>query len=175
MLPSLPPEFLSASGDEVVDVANDYLEKVFRGCDGNDEDRVIKELPAPLADLWILGWLDFEVTQGGLATYFINSHGRQAPRAVEALRRIGADDIADCLEQARALVAKHEAAWERRNEELDARGEYAVVRPFEDLEGVDELRPVAERFDHLWFDRVPSWGELMNDHLDHYRRGLLGR
>jgi hypothetical protein len=177
-LPPLPPEFFAEDGDDLVyDRANDYLTGLFKDRHGDQEDEALRALPTPLADLWILGWLDYEVIQGGLETYFINAHSRQAKQAVEALRRCGAEaeDLAQCLEEARSIVARHAAAWAARNEDLDAKGEYAVVYPFQDLAGVDDLSPVREKFEHLWFERKPHWADLMSDRLVRFRREMAAR
>lgn len=171
-IPPLPAEFVAATGDQVANLAYEYLAGIFTDLHGDHEDKALRALPAPLADFWILGWLDYEVTQGGLATYFMNSHGRQVLLAVDALRRCGAEDVAQCLEEAHSIVSRHEATWAKRTQDLDAAGEFAIVYPFRDLDGVDELSPVAERFDHLWFDRKPHWGELMSDRLELFRRKM---
>ena len=62
---------------------------------GPEEDRLLPALPEPVRVIWLLGWLDFEVTQGSLLAYFYNSHGRHAPLAAEVFRRIGASRMAD--------------------------------------------------------------------------------
>ena len=59
---------------------------VMDGKSGPEEDRL---LPEPVRAIWLLSWLDFEVSQGSLLAYFYNSHGRHAPLAVEVLRRMG--------------------------------------------------------------------------------------
>ena len=172
LIPPIPAEFVSASRDQVFDLAYDYLENVFKGRYLDDEDEALLALPMPLSDCWMVQWLDYEVVQGGLATYFMNSHGRQALLAVDALRRCGLEDAAQCLTQAQSIVATHEAAWEKRTQELDALGEYAVVRPFQNLEGIEELQTVAEQFDRLWFNKKPDWRELMDDSLERFRAEL---
>jgi len=172
LIPQMPAEFVSAPRDQVFDLAHKYLEDVFKGRYLDDEDEALRALPLPLSDYWVLQWLDYEVVQGGLATYFINCHGRQAHLAINALRRCGAEDVAKCLEEAHSVVSKHKAAWENRNRDLDAAGEYAIVQPFQDLDGIEELRSVAERFDQLWFDKKPDWRELVNDSLQSFRRDL---
>jgi hypothetical protein len=171
-IPPLPPEFFAEGEDMVYDRANEYLTRIFENRHTEEEDEMLRALPTPLADLWVLGWLDYEVIQGGLETYFINAHSRQAAQAVEALRRCGAEDLAQCLEEAISIVSRHAGAWGARNEELDAKGEYAVVYPFRDLAGVDDLAPARERFQHLWFDGEPYWVDLMNARLERFRREL---
>lgn len=172
-IPFLPAEFFTAPDDQVTNIAYKYVEGIFKGRHGADEDEALRALPAPLADLWILGWLDFEEIQGGLATYFMNSHGRQALLAVDALRRCGAENIAQCLSQAHSIVTKHEAAWAKRTRDLDALGEYAIVQPFQDLDGVEELSPVAEQFRKLWGEGKPFWGDLLHAYLARYRSELV--
>lgn len=171
-IPPLPAAFVAASSDQVINLAYEYVSEVFANLHGDDEDEALSALPVPLADLWILQWLDYEVIQGGLATYFMNFHGRQALLAVDALRRCGLEDAAQCLSQAHAIVATYEAAWAKRTQELDASGEYAVAQPFQGLEGIDELWPFVERFSHLWFDSKPHWSDLLQDYLERFRREL---
>ncbi|HEU5392827.1 MAG TPA: hypothetical protein VFV73_43760 [Streptosporangiaceae bacterium] len=48
---------------------------VLDGRSGPGEDRLLPSLPEPARAIWLLGWLDFEVTQGSLPAYFCNSHG----------------------------------------------------------------------------------------------------
>ena len=103
----------------------------------------------------------------------MNSHGRQAQLAVDALRRCGAEDIAKCLSQAHSIVTKHEAAWAERTRDLDASGEHPVVQPFQDLDGIEELRPVADRVSELWGEGKPSWGDLLHTHLARFRSKLV--
>lgn len=172
LIPQMPDEFVCASRAQVFDIAHDYLENVFKGRYLDDEDEALMALPMPLSDYWIVQWLDYEVVQGGLATYFTNSHGRQALLAVDALRRCGLEGAAQCLSRAQSIVAAHEAAWAKRTQELDAQGEYAVVRPFQNLEGIEELRAVAEQFNHLWFEKKPDWRELMDESLERFRAEL---
>jgi hypothetical protein len=172
LIPQMPAGFVSAPRDQVLDLAHSYLEDVFKDRYLDDEDEALRALPVPLSDYWVLQWLDYEVVQGGLATYFMNSHGRQARFAADALRRCGAEDVAKCLEEASSVVSRHEAAWEERNRDLDAAGEHAIVQPFQDLEGIEELQSVAERFEHLWLDEKPDWRELMDESLERFRREL---
>jgi hypothetical protein len=169
MLPPLPNEFMSATGVALYDVANEYLCAVFEDRHGDAEEEALRALPQPLADLWILGWLDFENMQAGLPTYFTNAHGRQARLAIEALRRCGADDIAECLEEALAIAIKHQDEWRERERELDKAGEYAIVQPFKGLKWLDEVEPAAARFDELWFHREPSWQELIMRPIERFR------
>ena len=171
-IPPLPAPFVAASSDQVINIAYEYVSEVFANRHGDDEDEALRALPVPLADLWILQWLDYEVIQGGLATSFMNSHGRQALLAVDALRRCGLEDAAQCLSQARAIVVTHEAAWAKRTQELDALGEYAVVQPFQGLQGIEQLWPFVEEFRHLWFDSKPHWGEFLQDDLERFRAEL---
>lgn len=64
-LPPLPDELRSASGAELVSAAYRYLEPIFRGLSQAEEDRALPALPVPLRDMWVLHWLDFEVTRAG--------------------------------------------------------------------------------------------------------------
>jgi Domain of unknown function (DUF4375) len=64
-------------------------------------------LPRRLQVLWLLNWLELEVSQGSLLAYFFNSSGRHAALAVAALQGIGAGHMAQVLTEAAALVAIH--------------------------------------------------------------------
>jgi len=169
-LPPLPDEFFSATGEDLATVAWEYLDPIFFGKHHLDaEEEVLEALPEPLRDYLILLLLDLEVMQGGLRTYFMNSWGRHAQLAVDALRRLGGEGLAECLQKALAIYSKHEAAWAKRTRELDAQGEYAIVRPFQNLEGIDELHPAAMRFEEEWFDGSVWWGDLARKSLQRFR------
>src|SRR4051794_15514068 len=116
-IPPLPDEFVNVTGLDLVNLIYDYLNDLLAKLYLGAEDEVLRALPQPLADFWILHWLDYENIQAGLPTYFMNAHGRQAKLAIDALRRCGADDIAECLEEALAIALKHQAAWTERTHE----------------------------------------------------------
>jgi len=54
----------------------EYLDAVMAGRSVEAEDALLAVLPWPLQALWLLSWLEFEVTQGSLLAYFFNSAGR---------------------------------------------------------------------------------------------------
>jgi hypothetical protein len=66
----------------------------------DDQDRVLATLPDPVRTMWLINWLDFEVSQGSLLAYFYNSHGRHAPEAAQVLERIGASRMAEVVREA---------------------------------------------------------------------------
>ena len=128
-----------------------------------DEDSKLATLPAPLQVLWYLNWLDFEVTQGSLLAYFMNSHGRHAGAAVDALRRLGAARMAEVVDEASAHVRRNADAWSERREELDERGEHAVVHPYRELAAADELDALTDRY---WEAAdADNWGERLERYL----------
>jgi hypothetical protein len=117
----------------------EYLDAVMAGRSVEAEDAQLAVLPWPLQALWLLGWLEFEVTQGSLLAYFFNSAGRHAARAVAALHDIGAGRMAQVLTEAAAVVAADPAAWDKGRSDLDALGEWAVTQPYRDLPQADIL------------------------------------
>jgi hypothetical protein len=110
------------------------------------EDAALASLPEPLRVLWYLNWLDFEVSQGSLLAYFMNTHARHAAAASAALRRIGAEATAEALDEAQAVVRREADAWSARRAEIDGVGEYAVVHPYRELAGADDLGELSDRF-----------------------------
>jgi hypothetical protein len=117
----------------------------------------------PLRVLWVLDWLDFEVSQGSLLAYFFNSHGRHAAQAVQALRDIGAVGMASVVMQAVALVAATSDEWAARRDELGREKEYAVARPYVGLSNAEEL---SELTDQYWAAAdEESWGDKLHAFL----------
>src|SRR5262249_61940849 len=70
---------------------------VMGGQYGPEEDRLLAALPEPLRAIWLLNWLDYEVSQGSLHAYFYNRHRRPAPLARELLPPMGANPMAHGL------------------------------------------------------------------------------
>lgn len=60
----------------------EYLDAVMAGRSAEAEDALLAVLPRPLQALWLLSWLELQVTQGSLLAYFFNSAGRHAALAV---------------------------------------------------------------------------------------------
>ena len=54
---------------------------VLNGEPGPEEDRLLPALPEPLRAIWLLNWLDYEVSQGSLLAYL------QQPRPPCTTRR----------------------------------------------------------------------------------------
>ena len=149
--------------------AGDLLSRLLENIDlviaerADEEDVVLAQMPEALRVLHYLNWLDFEVTQGALSAYFMNSHGRHAPYASAALRRIGATAAAETLEQASDVVHRHAQAWAQRREDLDSAGEFAIVYPYRDLDGSEELDELTDRFRDALDDE--DWGEKLERYL----------
>lgn len=95
--------------------------------------------PMLLQFAWLLSWLDYEVSQGSLLAYFMNSHGRYAVQTAAALDDIGASRMAHVLRRALATYEEGEAAWDARRSELAQVEEFAVVTPYRDLPNSDVL------------------------------------
>lgn len=124
----------------------ELLDEMMKGLDADQEDALIADLPDPLR-VWLLNWMSFEVMLGSLLGYFYNSHGRHARLAVEALREIGATDMASVLERASKTMDLHRAAWTANRAAIDRTAElYAVVRPYEELPNADELSDLTEEY-----------------------------
>jgi Domain of unknown function (DUF4375) len=148
----------------------DWIDHVMHGQHGTAEDAILAGLRPPLNVMFLLNWLDFEVTQGSFLAYFLNSHGRHASLAAQALRTIGAAETAAVLERARGVVEAHAAAWNARNEELDQLEEFDVVRPYVGLPGADELSHLTDDF---WeAQRRDRYTDLFNSY---FRRSVVQR
>jgi Domain of unknown function (DUF4375) len=141
------------------------LDLVFDGRMGNEEseDATLASLPPPLRVLWYLSWLDFEVAQGSLLAYFMNSHGRHAVAASAALRRVGAESTAAVLDEAQAVVRRNAKAWSSRRAEENAAGEYAVVHPYRELAGAEALEELTDRFRGV--AGRDAWGEKLQRYI----------
>jgi len=141
------------------------LDHLFEGKleSAEQEDATLDSLPEPLRVLWLLNWLDFEVSQGSLLAYFMNTHRRHAPAASAALRRIRAEATAGVLDEARAVVRREEKAWSARRAELDAHGQHAVAHPYRELAGAEELDRLTDRF--LETADRDDWGQKLVRYL----------
>jgi hypothetical protein len=142
----------------------EYLDAVMAGRPAQAEDALLAALPRPLQVLWLLNWLEFEVSQGSLLAYFFNSHGQHAALAVAALHDIGAGRMAQVLTEAAAVVAAHRAAWDQRRADLDALPKWTVTRPYRGLPQADTLGGLmTSRF---WeAAQLDDWGELLGAYL----------
>ena len=125
--------------DQLAAALLEYLDAVMAGRSVEAEDARLAVLPRPLQALWLLSWLEFEVTQGSLLAYFFNSAGRHAGLAVAALHDIGAGRMAQVLTEAAAVVAADPAAWDKGRSDLDALGEWTVTQPYRGLPQADLL------------------------------------
>jgi hypothetical protein len=144
---------------------------VMRGKSGPEEDRLLPTLPEPVRAIWLLSWLDFEVTQGSLLAYFYNTSGRHAPFAAEVLRRIGAGRMADVVTQAAVSYERASVEWAARRTEMDALGEFAVVKPYADLPNVRELGQLTDQYWQAADD--DDWGSKLDTYLSEQVRLLL--
>jgi hypothetical protein len=136
---------------------------VLDGQSGPEEDRLLPSLPEPVRAIWLLSWLDFEVTQGSLLAYFYNSHGRHARPAVEVLRRMGASRMADTVAQAAASYERASAGWAARRADVDALGEFAVVKPYVGLPNTDDLIRLTDQYWQAADD--DDWGSRLDAYL----------
>ena len=156
-------------GDLQMSLLN-WIDGVMHGHYGAEEDTILGGLRPPLDVLFVLNWLDFEVMQGSFLAYFLNSHGRHARLAAQALKTIGADKSASVVERALGVFEANSAAWDARNEELEQLEEFAVVRPYVGLPGADELSDLTDEY----------WEAQRNDRYtdrfdDYVRRSVVLR
>ena len=159
-------------GDELMSRLLSNLDALLEGSltSAEVEDACLGELPEPLRVLWYLNWLDFEVCQGSLLAYFFNSHGRHAPLAEQALRRIGAGKSADVLAEAKRTVLGESAAWTERHQELDALPAYSVTRPYSGLPGASALSELTDRLHEALAE--DDWGLGLERYLTDERASL---
>jgi hypothetical protein len=139
---------------------------------GPQEDRLLPALPEPLRAMWLLNWLDYEVSQGSLLAYFYNSHGRHVRLAVDVLRRIGANRMADVAAEAAASYERASAEWAARRAEMDAAGEFAVMKPYKDLSNAGDLVRLTDQYWQAAAD--DNWGSKLDIYLREQARLLAG-
>jgi hypothetical protein len=150
--------------DQLAAALLEYLDAVMAGRSVEAEDALLAVLPWPLQALWLLSWLEFEVTQGSLLAYFFNSAGRHAGLAVAALHDIGAGRMEQVLTEAAAVVAADGAAWDKGRSDLDALGEWTVTQPYRGLPQADILGgSMTSRF---WeAAEIDDWGQRLDVYL----------
>ena len=155
--------------DQLAAALLEYLDAVMAGRSAQAEDALLAVLPWPLQALWLLSWLEFEVTQGSLLAYFFNSAGRHAALAVAALHDIGAGGMEQVLTEAAAVVAADGAAWDKGRSDLDVLPEWTVTQPYRGLPQADILGgSMTSRF---WeAAQIDDWGQR----LDAYLRRQVG-
>jgi len=156
LLAGLAPDDLNAALLAEADAAMD-------GQSGTEEDRLLPTLPEPLRAIWLLNWLDYEVSQGSLLAYFYNSHGRHARLAVEVLRRMGANRMADVVAEAAASYEHASAEWAARRAKMDAAGEFAVVKPYAGLSNARDLDRLTDQYWQAADD--DHWGSKLDVYL----------
>lgn len=147
------------------------VDAVMSGQFGPAEDRLLLMLPEPLRAMWFLSWLDYEVSQGSLLAYFYDSHGRHAQLAIDVLRRIGAQRMAAVVAEAAASYDRASAEWAARRTEVDARGEFAVARPYAGLSNADELAQLTDQYWQAAAD--DDWGIKLDAYLREQVRQLV--
>ena len=161
------PDWTSLSTLEPMELSRrlqEWLDELMKGKYGSaDEDRILGELPEPLQAVWVLNWMDFEVTMGSLLAYFGNGQRRHVEVAIRALRTIGAPGMASVLERATAVYDTNADAWSVRDEEINQLEQYAVVQPYKGLPGVDELSELTDRYYEL--EKEERWRRRLADYL----------
>ena len=162
----MPPDWTLLAGladDDLQMALLAEADAAMNGRPGPAEDRLLPALPEPLRAIWLLNWLDYEVTQGSLLACFYNSHGRHARLAIDVLRRIGATRMADVVAQAAASYEHASAEWAARRAETDAAGEFAVVKPYAGLSNADELDRLTGQYWQAATD--DDWGCKLDAYL----------
>jgi Domain of unknown function (DUF4375) len=138
------------------------VERQMAGLTDQQEDDLLATLPDPLGALWVLSWLEFEVTQGSLLAYFYNTHGRHATRAADALDEIGAHRMAAALRRAIESMSAVEEEWAAQRARMSQFGEYAVVRPYLGLSNAELLDQLTDEYwtaadDDEWGGRLEAF------------------
>jgi hypothetical protein len=171
-----PPDWTLLAGQNPGDLQTALMAEanaVLDGQPGPEQDRS----PAPgaaraAAHDMAVELLDYEVSQGSLLAYSYNRHGRHARFAASMLRRIGANRMADVVAEAAASYERASAEWAARRAEIDAAGEFAVVKPYKGLSNADELGRLTDRY---WQAAVePDWGSKLDIYLRDQVRLLAG-
>ena len=145
---------------------------VMDGHYGEEEDRLLASLPEPLRAIWLVDWMDFEISQGSMLAYFYNSHGRHARLAAGVLSQIGAATMAGILSGAIDVHERSSAEWEATRASNDALGEGTVLRPCKDLPGTSALRQLTDQF---WdAASTDDWGARLGHCLAGQVRNLAG-
>jgi len=161
------PDVAQLSVGDLQAVLLDELSSVMSGLFQGQQDEMLETLPAPMRVLWLLDWLDFEVTQGSLLAYFGNSHGRYAWLAAAALDEIGAVTMSAVLRRAAGLHAQNAQGRKEDARDQDV-AEYAVLRPYSDWPHADELRTLTTEFHAA--EEADDWGQK----LDVFLRAAVG-
>jgi hypothetical protein len=156
--------------DELQSALLAEVDAVMEGQPCREEDRLLLALPEPLRAMWLVNWLDFEVSQGSLLAYFYNSHGRHATQAIDLLRRLGANHMAAVLAQAASSYEQASAEWAARRAENDAAGEFAVVKPYKGLSNAADLGRLTDEYWEAADD--DDWGSKLDAYLSEQVRLL---
>jgi uncharacterized protein DUF4375 len=159
----MPPDWKQLVGLTSDDLQTALLAEagaVMTGRPGPEEDRLLPALPEPLRAIWLLNWLDYEVSQGSLLAYFYNRHGRHARLAAGVLRRIGANRLADVVAEAAASYERASTEWAARRAEMDAVGEFAVVKPYKGLSNTGDLVRLTDQYWQAATD--DDWGSKLD-------------
>jgi Domain of unknown function (DUF4375) len=150
------------SSSELTSALQAELDSVMKGLSDDEEDELLARLPVPLRVLWVLDWLDFEVSQGSLLAYFFNTHGRHAAQAAGALRDIGATRMASVVMRAAESVAAASSDWADRREELIQGTQHAVARPYVGLSSAEILSELTDEYwaaadEERWGDKLEAF------------------
>ena len=144
-LERLTPETLASVSDDVIESALvSYV--VDLAPDQVDEPSALDRLPPALRAWYVAFVIDAEVLNGGFNQFFFNSSRILAPEARDAFVRIGIPEAGELVDRALALLASHEPALEKAQEDgtIDAFMETYLDQPFEELD--QQYNEQQERF-----------------------------
>jgi hypothetical protein len=151
----------------------EWLDELMKGKYGSkEEDQILGELPEPLQAVWVLNWMDFEVTMGSLLAYFGNGQRRHVDAAIRGLRTIGATGMASVLERATAVYDTNADAWSERDKELNQLDEYSIVQPYKELPGVEQLSELTDAYYQM--EKEESWRRRLADYVQRSVAELAG-
>ncbi len=109
-------------------------------------------VPHPIAVVYLVGQLEFEVASGGVLQWLTNSSGREAPATAAALREIGAAACAEIVDQIIATVVPapdfRDDADRSRAVRLESVGAQSAWRELADdlLDWPDDVDILLRRF-----------------------------
>lgn len=120
-----PDAIENLNDDELLNLVDDRLPS-------SPSPTELASMPSSVRAFCMLRDLEFELTMGGLVTYFSNSAGQNAAVAVTALRRIRADRCAQLLES--AIPLGHDF-----RDRIPSRSEFEVSQPFPHLDHTERV------------------------------------
>lgn len=122
----------------------------------------VVKLPEKLKITYLIGVLNFQVTNGGLNQYFINGYGQFIYETIECLQKIGLDQMAKLLKQAINEVNKENLSPAKFRKML-VNGK--ILRLYEDENLDDFLNDLDNRFDTLNLEMLDKLAEYLRNNV----------